>query len=157
MNAVAVVKRTMISLDEIQEYSETPEAITFAEQWIQEHRAGDITGEYHMNLLAWHSTYPAQAFAITLALLRKVEADDWLAETVTTSVVDYMFEWAPDEFVPVLCEAINRVPVIEMCTRAKRQDPKSNRWQELCRKSGAKAGEGSPHSVNENISNNMSR
>lgn len=126
----------MMSIDEILKDSQHEDVITFADHWIKEHGAGNVTGEYHMNLLAWHRTYPAQALAITIALVNKVDCD--MLEDVAISVVKRMFEWAPDTFLPILCDAIDRMPILEICTRGERRAGRSARWQAL---SGAKAGQ----------------
>jgi hypothetical protein len=116
---------------DIEAFRKSAEAMEFAETWIQEQKTGDVTGEKHMNLLAWQKVCPHQALGIILTLLDKAQDDDEVLEQIAMGPVQFIVEWPNDDLVPVLQEAIRRHPLFELCTRGKRQHSDSLRWRQL--------------------------
>ena len=104
----------MEEFDDIEQFRKTDEAQLFAEQWLQEQRTDKKSGEKHMDLLVWEKYHPHQALGIILSLLEKVQdhkkqGDDDIHEIIAGLLVDEMVEFPPDDFVPVLIEAVAKI------------------------------------------------
>lgn len=123
----------MNHFNDVTEFRSTREAVEFAQGWIQAQRTGDVSSDFHMNLLAWSRHSPGRVLAITLNLIdRTGDDEDDLSEAIGLGPVDWLIEKAPEDFGPVLQEAVRRHAGFERYTRWKRSNQPD--WQWLDRK-----------------------
>lgn len=95
----------MNSYSDIQTFRESDEAIVFSQGWLAAQRRGDVTSNYHMNLLAWSSSSPFHVLGIILNLIDSVGDDDSTAEQIALGPVHFLFKNAPGSFASVLQDA----------------------------------------------------
>lgn len=121
------------SFDNVESFRNSSEAQQLTRDWIAEQRLGDVTGENHMNLLAWITFHPVYALAIILNLLNATKDDEEVMEQVALGPVTQIVESSPEDFLPVLRLAIKKHSLFELCTRACREFGDTPRWRELAR------------------------
>ncbi len=97
----------MNSYSDVQTFRESEAAIAFSQGWLVAQRRGDVTSDYHMNLLAWSSSSPFHVLAIILNLIDSVGGDESAAEQIALGPVQWLFDNAPDPFASVLQDAIS--------------------------------------------------
>lgn len=97
----------MKSYSDIQTFRESEEAIVFSQGWLAAQRRGEVTSDYHMNLLAWSSSSPFHALGIVLNLIDSVSDEDSMAEQIALGPVDFLFSNAPASFASALRTAIS--------------------------------------------------
>ena len=111
------------------EFRRSDEAHDFADNWLKAQRAGDCASDYHMNLLAWTSNNPFHVLAIILDLIDRVDKDDPCAEMIALGPIEWLFEHASDDFVPVINEAIRKHPKLATWTKWKRENSSKKTWK----------------------------
>lgn len=126
-----ILCKIMESYLEIEEFRNSEEAVAFAEAWLKAQRSGDVTSDYHMNLLAWATSHPAQVLGIVLNLIDRVHNDDSTAEMVAIGPVEWLCGNCNDDFVPILREAIRKHAGIATFTRGNRENSTDPSWLRL--------------------------
>ena len=112
----------MNTFAEVEEFRRTQEAVDFADGWIKAQQNGNVTSEYHMNLLAWSSAHPYQALGIVLNIIDRVGDDESCAEMIAMGPADWLVEHAPEAFIPILRSAIHAHPGFATYTKWKREN-----------------------------------
>jgi hypothetical protein len=121
----------MKSYSDVQEFRKSEEAIRFSEGWLEAQRSGDVTSDFHMNLLAWTSGSPFHVLGIVLNLIDSVGDDDSTAEQIVLGPVEWLIEHAPDSFVPVMRDAISDHSGFALYTKSNRLSSADPRWKRL--------------------------
>lgn len=100
----------MNSYSEVQAFRGSDEATAFSRGWLAAQRRGEVTSDYHMNLLAWSSSSPFHALGIVLNLVDFVGDDDSMAKQIALGPVDFLFNNAPAFFASILRDAVSEHP-----------------------------------------------
>jgi hypothetical protein len=119
------------SISDFEEFRGSDDVRRFADEWLHEAIRNDVSGDRHMDLLAWTKFQPHQALAIILELLDKTENDYATQEGIALSEVERIVEWPTDDFLPYLVYAVEIHPVFALCTKWKREHAESGRWKKL--------------------------
>lgn len=118
-----------MDFEHVCQFRVTREATDFADGWLKAQRTGDVSSDFHMNLLAWIHHSPGKVLAITLNLIDRVGGDeDELSEPIGLGPVDWLIEKAPESFGPVLQEAVGGHAGFELYTRWKRANLPDWKW-----------------------------
>lgn len=121
----------MNTYSDIQEFRHSNEATSFSAGWLEAQRSGDVTSDFHMNLLAWSSDSPFHVLGIVLNLIDSVGDDLLTKEQIVLGPVEWLVEHAPDSFIPILREAVSSHSGFSLCTKWKILESKKPRWKSL--------------------------
>lgn len=107
--------------DDVQEFRATPEATSFAKAWIEAQAAGEVSGDYHLNLLAWTSSDPGHALGIVLNLIEEAESrDEFIQEAVGLGPVDWLMMHRPASFADIIRQAVEQHAGFALYTKWRR-------------------------------------
>jgi hypothetical protein len=115
---------------EVDEFRHSTEPSDFASGWLLAQRADDVTSDYHMNLLSWTSASPGHVLGIVLNLIDRVGEDKATAEQIFLGPTTWLVEHAPDDFTPVLIDAVHEHPGFAFYTRIRESSDKPE-WKRL--------------------------
>lgn len=111
------------SYDDVQEFRATTEAISFATSWIEAQAAGDLSSDYHLNLLAWTEDDPGHVLGIVLNLIEEAESrDELIQEAVGLGPVDWLMKHYPASFDETIRKAVDHHAGFALYTKWRREN-----------------------------------
>lgn len=121
----------MKTYEEIRAIRSSAEVVAYAQGWLEAQRAGQVTSDYHMNLLAWTMTDPDVVLAIVLNLIDFVGDDDHTSEMLALGPVDWLIEHTDDSFTPTLQSAVADHQGFATYTKYRSKHDSSHCWSRL--------------------------
>ena len=129
---IAIVRHDkMKTYDDIKEYRNSSKALQFADSWLAAQKAGQVSSDYHMNLLFWTRHDPEVVLAIVLNLIDRVGEDDQTAEMIAMGPVEWLVEHTDDTFTETLQAAIADHPGFALYTKGNRENNTDHSWSRL--------------------------
>ena len=109
--------------DDVQKFRTSPEAISFAKSWIEAQAAGDVSSDYHLNLLAWTANDPGHVLGIVLNLIEEADSrDELIQEAVGLGPVDWLMMHRPASFADIIRQAVEQHAGFALYTKWRREN-----------------------------------
>lgn len=115
---------SLSSYDDIQEFRATPEATAYAKAWIEAQAAGEVSSDYHLNLLAWTSNDPGHVLGLVLNLIEEADCrEELIKEAVGQGPVDWLIMHHPASFDDIIRQAVDHHAGFALYTKWRREKP----------------------------------